>query len=113
MTEQTQCDVLIIDVEDTVNVGAGLCDRDIVKFIVSQGPARINWLLEQGVPFTRETDIDKNHENGKPVILRTGKIRTFCFGNDFRKSAGNSRNTEVRLKSNINPFTVYITSPAK
>ncbi len=25
-------------------------------------------------------------------ILRTGKNQTFCFGNDFWKSAGNSRN---------------------
>jgi L-aspartate oxidase len=41
-------------VEDTLGAGAGLCDRDMVHFTVSAGPARIQWLIEQGVPFTRD-----------------------------------------------------------
>ncbi len=40
-------------VEDTLNAGAGLCDRDIVNFTVTHGPDCIHWLVEQGVPFTQ------------------------------------------------------------
>lgn len=39
-------------IEDTVEAGAGLCDPDIVRLVVSQGKDCIDWLLERGVPFT-------------------------------------------------------------
>ncbi len=51
-----ESDSVASHVEDTLNAGGGLCDRDIVKYTVSQGPDRIHWLIEQGVPFTRETN---------------------------------------------------------
>jgi len=47
-------DSIASHVEDTLIAGAGLCDREIVNFTVSEGPARIRWLIEQGVPFTQE-----------------------------------------------------------
>jgi L-aspartate oxidase len=43
-------------VEDTLNAGGGLCDPEIVEFTVSQGPQRIAWLIEQGVPFSQVSD---------------------------------------------------------
>ncbi|MEK8019003.1 MAG: L-aspartate oxidase [Candidatus Parabeggiatoa sp.] len=49
-------DSLASHVEDTLNAGAGLCDPEIVNFTVSQGPERIAWLIEQGVPFTQVSD---------------------------------------------------------
>jgi len=49
-------DSLSSHVEDTLAVGSGLGDSDIVNFTVSQGPERINWLIEQGVPFTQKSD---------------------------------------------------------
>ena len=49
-------DSLTSHVEDTLNAGAGLCDPEMVNFIVSQGPERIAWLIEQGVPFTQIID---------------------------------------------------------
>ncbi|AUI69165.1 L-aspartate oxidase [Beggiatoa leptomitoformis] len=51
-------DSLNSHVEDTLNAGAGLCDRDIVHFTVAEGPDRIAWLIKQGVPFTQESNID-------------------------------------------------------
>ncbi len=53
-------DSLASHVEDTLNAGAGLCDAEIVKFTVKQGPERIAWLIEQGVPFTQVNDSDGN-----------------------------------------------------
>lgn len=40
-------------VQDTLIAGAGLCDSEVVRLIVQQGPANIHWLLEQGVQFTK------------------------------------------------------------
>ncbi|MBK4734914.1 L-aspartate oxidase [Noviherbaspirillum pedocola] len=39
-------------VADTLEAGAGLCDETATRHIVSQGRAAIDWLIEQGVPFT-------------------------------------------------------------
>lgn len=46
-------------IQDTLNAGAGLCDPDIVRLVVSLGKECIDWLLERGVPFT-----EANTENG-------------------------------------------------
>ncbi len=50
-------------IEDTLNAGAGLCDYDAVKFVVSQGKEAIDWLIENGADFTKEDD----PENGSVV----------------------------------------------
>ena len=39
---------------DTLNAGAGLCHEPAVKFTVENSQAAIQWLIDQGVPFTRE-----------------------------------------------------------
>ncbi len=41
-------------IEDTLRAGAGLCHADTVEFVVRQGPQAIDWLVGQGVDFTRE-----------------------------------------------------------
>lgn len=41
-------------VQDTLEAGAGLCDMEATKFIVEHAPDAINWLSQQGVPFTEE-----------------------------------------------------------
>ena len=48
-------------IEDTLKAGAGLCHQDAVRFCVENGPGTIQWLIDQGVGFTRETGSD-----GKP-----------------------------------------------
>lgn len=50
-------DSLESHVEDTLNAGAGLCDRKTVEFVVSRGRESIQWLLDLGVPFTRTESI--------------------------------------------------------
>ncbi|MCI0655129.1 MAG: L-aspartate oxidase [Methylococcaceae bacterium] len=47
-------DSLEAHINDTLEAGAGLCDPDIVRLTVGQGKECIDWLLEQGVPFTTE-----------------------------------------------------------
>jgi L-aspartate oxidase len=51
-------DSLESHVQDTLNAGAGLCDEAIVRFTVEHGREAIQWLADQGVPFTQETRPD-------------------------------------------------------
>jgi L-aspartate oxidase len=49
-------------IADTLNAGAGLCRQDAVRFTVEHSREAIQWLIEQGVPFTR--DGKDNREEG-------------------------------------------------
>jgi L-aspartate oxidase len=40
-------------VQDTLAAGAGLCDEEVVRFVVERGPATIDALLAYGVAFDR------------------------------------------------------------
>lgn len=40
--------------DDTMVAGAQLGEADAVRFVVENAPAAINWLIDEGVPFTRE-----------------------------------------------------------
>lgn len=42
--------------QDTISAGANLSRKDAVEFTVSHGKESIDWLIEQGVPFTQESD---------------------------------------------------------
>ncbi len=41
---------------DTLKAGAGLCHEDAVKFTVENSRKAIQWLIEQGVPFTEDPE---------------------------------------------------------
>src|SRR4051794_27870232 len=41
-------------VRDTLVAGGGLCDEAATRFIVEHGRASIEWLIGQGVPFTKD-----------------------------------------------------------
>ncbi|MCB1865867.1 MAG: L-aspartate oxidase [Chromatiales bacterium] len=42
-------------VRDTLIAGAGLCDEAVVRGVVAESRASVEWLLEQGVVFTPDT----------------------------------------------------------
>lgn len=48
-------------IDDTVDAGAGLCDREAVQFTVSGGPAAVEWLKELNVPFTTDNSPSELH----------------------------------------------------
>ena len=48
-------------VEDTLDAGGGLCHEDAVRFTVEHSREAIEWLIEQGVPFTRQPPEDPDH----------------------------------------------------
>jgi len=41
-------------VQDTLNAGGGLCNEDAVRFTVEHSREAIQWLIDMGVPFTRD-----------------------------------------------------------
>ena len=43
-------------IRDTHIAGAGLCHDDAVRFVVERGRRSVEWLVAQGVPFTRDDD---------------------------------------------------------
>ena len=59
-----------LHVKDTLAAGAGLCDEEVVRTIVTEGPARIEELIQLGVEFDkRETgngdeELDLGREGG-------------------------------------------------
>ena len=49
-----------LHVRDTLTAGAGLCKEEVVRTIVSEGPARIQELIELGMRFSERED-PRNH----------------------------------------------------
>jgi L-aspartate oxidase len=52
--------------EDTITAGAGLCDENAVRVLVSEGPRDIRSLIDMAVPFdlNSEGDLDITREGG-------------------------------------------------
>lgn len=48
-------------VQDTLEAGAGLCHEKAVRFTVENSKQAIEWLIEQGVPFTRNESTDDSY----------------------------------------------------
>ena len=48
-----ESDTVESHVQDTLIAGAGLCNEDAVRFTIKNSRSAIDWLIEQGVPFTR------------------------------------------------------------
>ncbi len=55
-------------IQDTQIAGAGLCDPQTTRFVVEHGAAAIEWLIRQGVPFSR----DSNSEYGYHLTREGG-----------------------------------------
>ncbi|MES2932884.1 MAG: L-aspartate oxidase [Pseudomonadota bacterium] len=45
-------------ISDTLIAGAGLCDEPATRYIVEHGREGIEWLIGQGVPFTRDNSAE-------------------------------------------------------
>ncbi|KQQ57648.1 L-aspartate oxidase [Pseudomonas sp. Leaf129] len=59
-------------VQDTLDAGAGLCNEEAVRFTVQHSRAAIQWLVEMGVPLTREDDSDPEHTGFPFHLTREG-----------------------------------------
>jgi L-aspartate oxidase len=48
-------------IQDTLVAGAGLCDPETTRFVIEHGADAIDWLISQGVPFTRDDGSDSGY----------------------------------------------------
>ncbi len=77
-------DTFEMHVRDTLEAGAGLCKEDVVRAIVSEGPARIAELIELGMRFSereipssggvRELDLGREGGHSKRRILHAKDV---------------------------------------
>lgn len=69
-------------VQDTLKAGDGLCDEQVVRGIVSEGPARIQELIHMGMEFARRTrgddedgyDLGMEGGHSKRRVLHAGDL---------------------------------------
>jgi len=72
-------DTLQSHIEDTMRAGGGLCHEDTVRHVVENGRSAINWLVEQGVKFTKDNERPKeNFVEGDFHLTKEG-------GHSFRR----------------------------
>ncbi|BCM25624.1 L-aspartate oxidase [Methyloradius palustris] len=57
----TDDDSIEAHIQDTLIAGAGLCDAAVTRMVVEHARETVEWLIEQGVPFTREDDDSGYH----------------------------------------------------
>ena len=69
----TSSDSIDNHVQDTLNAGRGLCDGQVVREIVSDGPMAVDWLESMGVEFSRliggKLDLGKEGGHGARRIV--------------------------------------------
>jgi L-aspartate oxidase len=71
-----------LHVKDTLTAGAGLCDEQMVRTIVTEGPARIQELIDLGVQFDeremedgeRELDLGREGGHSKRRVLHARDV---------------------------------------
>ena len=55
-------------VADTLVAGVGLCDETATRYIVEHGREAIEWLIDQGVPFTRDSTAEMGFRSSFPAF---------------------------------------------
>ncbi|MDD5179916.1 MAG: L-aspartate oxidase [Gallionellaceae bacterium] len=54
-------DSLSEHIQDTLTAGAGLCDPTTTRYVVEHAKPALDWLIAQGVPFTRDASTDTGY----------------------------------------------------
>ncbi len=99
-------DSLESHIEDTLNAGAGLCDRKVVEYVTSRGRESIEWLLDLGVPFTPDEKSDSRWH-----LTREGghsHRRIIHAADATGKAVETTLETRVRTIPNISLFEQHI-----
>ena len=110
-------DSVDLHVMDTIEAGRGLCQEDVVRCIVREGPARIRELIQLGTRFTRTQGKDSFHltqEGGhsKRRILHADDLTGWEIERALIEAVRNKPNIEIYpyhmgidiiTRSNIDP----------
>ena len=90
-------------IQDTLTAGAGLCDPDATRFVIERGREAIDWLITQGVPFTRGPD-------GYHLTREGGHShrRVIHVADATGKAVQETLNEKVRAHPNVTIFDNHI-----
>lgn len=94
-------------IEDTIIAGAGLCHPDVVRFTVERSARTVNWLVEQGVQFDRETNNGSDHFH----LTREGghsHRRVIHAADATGQEIENTLVDVVRQRPNLDLFEKYV-----
>jgi L-aspartate oxidase len=103
---QDQADRFEYHINDTLICGGGLCNEEVVRFVVTEGPERIRELVQWGVEFTRSTtdpeQFDLGREGGH-------SMRRVIHAKDLTgREIERALNEKAGRKKNIRIFENYI-----
>jgi L-aspartate oxidase len=104
-------------INDTLVCGAGLCNEEVVKFVVTEGPERISELVQWGVEFTKAKNgnscfYDLGREGGHSMrrVLHSKDLTGSEIERALHEKASRKRNIKIYenhigvdliLKSNV------------
>jgi L-aspartate oxidase len=91
-----------LHVRDTLEAGAGLCDEQVVRAIVTEGPERIRELVEIGLHFDereisghRELDLGKEGGHSKRRVLHVQDVTGFEIEKTLLRELERASNVEL------------------
>ena len=91
-----------LHVRDTIDAGAGLCDEQVVRTIVSEGPERIRDLMDLGLHFDerevsghRELDLGKEGGHSKRRVLHVQDVTGKEIENVLLRELGRQSHVEL------------------
>jgi L-aspartate oxidase len=97
-------------IADTLDAGAGLCSEEVVRKVVTQGPKALKWLLDAGVPFTKDETLSSNDIDGLHLTREGGhsKRRVAHAADASGYAIETTLLGQVRQRSNISLFEYHI-----
>jgi L-aspartate oxidase len=112
-------DSVDLHVTDTIEAGRGLCQEDVVRCIIREGPARVRELIQLGTRFTRtqgENSFDLTQEGGhsKRRILHADDLTGWEIERALIEAVSTKPNIEIYpyhmgidiiTRSNVDPAT--------
>ena len=87
-------------IQDTLNAGGGLCNSSVVEFVVTKGPESINWLIENGVVFSR-----RDQDTGHPEEFHLTKEGGHSARRVIHAEDATGKRVETTLESRIRHHT--------
>ena len=100
-----QSDSVDAHVDDTLKAGAGLCHDDVVRTTLEQGPAALQWLIDQGVEFS------KNGGGGDFHLTKEGghsHRRILHTADATGQAVSGTLANRIQAKSNIDIFEHHV-----
>lgn len=103
-----QDDSIETHIEDTLNAGGQLCDPEAVRRVVERGAESVQWLIDQGVLFTREPGEDGS---GGYHLTREGghsRRRVIHAADATGRAVESTLGERVRAHKNITLYEQHI-----